>query len=224
MRRKVRRLQVLGPVLLLCALALIAGLGAGCLDKPTTPVIRPLAPPPLPVNPDSLIVILRNAYTRMDIDTYRSLLRADFVFKFLQYDIDNLGLPADHLTRQEDLVSTSWLFSGSPVGDVPAVALISWPVLEAIGTWEASANPEFLGAMHRIYNFEINIARPGATTMIIMGQQEFYVTSRDTTIDGTLTPYWELLGQIDLSDHRGGKGIQGYTWGEVKALYLPREE
>jgi hypothetical protein len=223
MNRSITKQPMLGPALLLCALALTAGFGTGCSDDGTKPEPKP-TPGPLPVTADSLILLLRDAYTSMDIDAYRGLRHADFVFKFQQYDIDNLNLPADHLTRMEDLVSTQNLFSGQAVSGVPAVASITWPVLEGIGVWEASVNPEFPNTMHRLYNFMINITRPGATTIIITGQQEFYAASRDSLIDGTLTPYWELLGQVDLSDNGGGKATENATWGSVKDLYQPRYE
>jgi hypothetical protein len=221
MRAKI--LMFLLPGLLLMLLAALAG----CIFSPDTPPNDKPPPPPNYVFPDTegkVIKNLQEAYVKMDIDGYRNVMHKDYIFKFQQYDIDNLNLPADHLTRMEDLVSTQNLFSGQAVSGVPAVASITWPVLEGIGVWEASVNPEFPNTMHRLYNFMINITRPGATTIIITGQQEFYAASRDSLIDGTLTPYWELLGQVDLSDNGGGKATENATWGSVKDLYQPRYE
>ena len=224
MRRNARRLHVIGPALLFCALALTAGLGTGCSDDGTKPEPKP-TPEPLALSADQLITFLRDAYTSMDIDGYRALLHADFVFKFQQSDIDNLNLQADHLTREEDLTSTMKMFSGQNVGDVPGVSQIDWPLMEGIGVWEASDNPEFPGTMRRLYNFNFNIIRLGATTMIIMGQQEFYATSRDTTIDGTPATYWKLVGQVDLSDYYlAGKATERTSWGKAKHLYQPWQE
>jgi len=223
MRRNVPRLQMLGPVLLLCALALAAGLGTGCSNEPTKPEPKP-TPEPLALSADQLITLLRDAYTSMDIDAYRALLHTDFIFKFQQFDIVNLNLPADHLTRGEDLATTTSMFSGQPVGYESGASQIAWSLMEGIGSWETSDNPAFPGAMCRIYNFDINVIRPRDTTLIIGGQQEFYATSQDTMIDGTPASHWKLLGQVDLSDHIAGKGTQGYTWGEVKVLYQPWPE
>jgi hypothetical protein len=222
MRRNVPRLQMLGPVLLLCALALAAGLGTGCSNEPTKPEPKP-TPEPLALSADQLITLLRDAYTSMDIDAYRALLHTDFIFKFQQWDVDNLGLPSDHLVREDDLASTQNLFSGQPVGGEPGVSRITWSLMEGIGVWEASANQEFPGAMRRLYNFGINITRPGSTTLIIEGQQEFYATSRDTTINGTPASYWKLVGQVDLSYSGGWKGTEDCSWGRVKVLYRPPE-
>jgi hypothetical protein len=220
MRRIVERLRVIGPALLLCALALTAGLGAGCSDDGTKPEPKP-TPEPLALSADQLIGFLRDAYTSKDIDAYRALLQDDFVFKFQQYDIDNLNLPSDHLVREDDIASTQNLFSDQPVGGEPAVREITWQVMEGLGVWETSGNPEFPGSMRRLYSFEIDVTRPGATTMIVRGQQEFYATSRDTTIDGTPTSYWKLVGQVDLSDFGGWKGTESCSWGLVKHLYEP---
>ena len=175
-----------------------------------------------PDTPDKVIQNLREAYENMDIDTYRHALHPNFVFKFQQYDIDNLNLPSDHLTREEDLLSTVNMFSGRPVGDVPGVILISWPVLERQSIWETSYNPEYPDAQRGLFHFAINITCPGATTIVITGQQEFYVTSRDSIVAGSPTPYWQLLAQIDLSDIGMPRGTENATWGGVKWLYNDR--
>ncbi len=172
-----------------------------------------------PDTPDKVIQNLRSAYQQMNIDAYRHILHPNFVFKFQQYDIDNLNLPSDHFTREEDLASTENMFSGQIVGEVPAVGSISWPMLEGISVWETSYNPEYPNSQRRLYSFAINITRPGATTLIFHGQQEFYVTSRDSMVDGSPTPYWQLLGQVDLSDTGVARGTEDATWGVIKWLY-----
>jgi hypothetical protein len=174
---------------------------------------------PFPDTPDKVIQNLRAAYQGMSIDIYRHVLHPSFVFHFLQYDIDNLNLPTDHFTRAQDLTSTESMFSGLPVGDVPAVGSINWSVLERQGVWETSSNPEYPDAQRGLFHFAISITRPGATTLIFGGQQEFYVTSRDSMVDGSPTPYWQLLGQVDLSDIFVSRGIEQATWGTVKHLY-----
>jgi hypothetical protein len=203
MRAKI--LMFLLPGLLLMLLAALAG----CIFSPDTPPNDKPPPPPNYVFPDTegkVIKNLQEAYVKMDIDGYRNVMHKDYIFKFQQYDIDNLNLPSDHFTREEDLASTQNLFSGQAVGGVPAVSSITWNVLDGIGIWETSYNPEFPNAQRRLYNFVININRPGATTIVVTGQQEFYVTSRDSLVEGSPTPYWELLGQVDLSDTGPGKG------------------
>jgi hypothetical protein len=202
---RAKALMFLLPGVLLLMLAPLAG----CIFSPDDIKGPPPPPPPpayeFPDTQDKVIKNLREAYVKMDIDGYRNVLHKDYIFKFQQFDIDALGLPSDHLTREEDLESTRKLFSGQPAGDAPAVSGITWSLLEGIGIWETSYNPEFPASQRRLYNFEINITRPGDTTIIVTGQQEFYVASRDSVVDGSPTPYWELLGQVDLSDTGPGK-------------------
>ena len=174
---------------------------------------------PFPDTPDKVIENLRSAYERMDIDVYRPILHPTFRFMFQQFDIDNLILPSDHFTREEDLESTTNLFSGNPVNGVPGVSQITWPILSGTGVWEDSTNPDFPDSRRRLYNLEMNITRPGATTIIVRGQQEFYVASRDSVHNGVPTQFWQMLGQIDLTDTSPKQSNQSTSWGEVKCLY-----
>lgn len=197
---RAKALMFLLPGVLLLMLAPLAG----CIFSPD-PDPDPVKPPPPPAyvfpdTPDKVIDNLQEAYEKMDIDGYRNVLHMNYIFKFQQYDIDNLNLPSDHLTREEDLESSTNLFSGNAVNGVPGVSQITWPSNEKEGTWETSYNPEFPNSQRCLYNFEMNITRPGATTIIVKGKQEFYVAERDSMVDGSPRQYWELLGQVDLSD------------------------
>ena len=213
--------------LLALAVLLAAGLlTAGCSDVESVDSIpeRPVTPSyDLPaLSEDELVSLVRESYRFTDLETYRAILHADYRFKFQQYDIDILGLPSDHLTRAEEEDVAENMFSGtpSPSSGEAAISGITWSLLEGNGTWEDSQNPEFPGTRRRLYAVEFAIERPGAPTIVIHGEQEFYAAGRDTVLpdEGPVT-VWTLRGQVDRTVEGQARGLAPGTWGAVKAMY-----
>ena len=202
------------------AVLLAAGLTAGCADD--DPVEPEPKPAPLALSEDQLVTMVQHAYRDMDLADYRALLHEDYRFYFLQSDITNLGLPFDHLTRAEEDSVAAHMFSGRPAPNTGEAAIsgITWSLLEGIGIWEDSQNLEFPGARRRLYVIQLAFERPGATTMVIRGEQEFFAAGRDTVLpdEGQVT-VWTLRGQVDHSDIRSSKQTESCTWGSTKALY-----
>jgi hypothetical protein len=56
------------------------------------------------------------------------------------------------------------------------------------------------------------------STMKVEGTIKFYVTSRDSMHEGSLKQYYEMIGQVDLTNG-GFKSVETATWGSVKALW-----
>ncbi len=195
------------------------GLTTGCSDDDPTGPKNVLGP--WPASEDSLIALFRAAYTDRDLADYLPLLDDGYVFQFLQVDIDQLGLPPGYLfdrAAEEDVAAN--MFSGQPIpGGPPAISEIRWPILQGIGQWEDSYNPSFPGCRQRIFNFEMEIERPGDITLIFGGQQLFYAAPCDTILpDGSAATAWRLHAQVDLSETIT-KGTERPTWGWVKAKY-----
>ncbi|MFH1844357.1 MAG: hypothetical protein ABIF77_14245 [bacterium] len=170
------------------------------------------------------------AYSNLDIDGYRDLLHPDFKFFFQEYDINTLGLLSDHLDRDGEIDVSTNLFSGEPIpipgaispepDPIPGISTIDISLLLPVGTWGPSFHPGFENSRRALYTIELSVNRPGNKTITITGRQEFYVISRDSTqSDGSIRPYFQLVGQVDMSNTQKDKGLEGTTWGVLKCLY-----
>ncbi len=184
---------------------------AGCIFSPDTPSDKPQPPPPPPRfagSADSLMANFKDAYSGMDIEKYREVLHTDFRFIFNPIDVTRLNLPTSFITRAEDIATTTNMFSGNtiikpaPEDPVPGVSKITITQLDRVGVWTdiGADDPDFPNTERAVYNLEMNIYRvDNATTFLIRGQQEFYVSHRDSTVSGQVKPYYQLRGQRDLT-------------------------
>jgi len=210
----------------------IASLGLyGCSEE------SPVKPPPRPpaheyIFPDTENKAMENfteAYGRLDLDTYTELLHPDFKFFFQEHDITTLGLLSDHLDRDGELGATTNMFSGEPnpnsggeVDPIPPIGDIEMSLFEREGTWGPSLNPNFVGARRGLFKIELSVTRPDARTIPISGRQEFFVISRDSMLaNGTIHPYFQLVGQVDMSatNKDKSKPTEETTWGSLKVFY-----
>ncbi len=208
--------------------AVVLLLAAGCddqelgVDRPPPP---PPPPPPIPfpVTPDTLMTNFKVAYTSMDIDLYRKALHGYFRFLFNPEDVVRLSLPSASMNAAADLASTYNMFSGNsfqrPDQTVaPGVAQIQFVQFDRTSPWvpQDSAS-DFPNSESAFFKVEIHIVRVGeASTLVIVGQEQFYVSRRDSVYNGLPMPYYQLVGQRDLSTV---KTIAHTTWGGVKYLY-----
>jgi hypothetical protein len=212
--------QLLLPCALLAALLPLAG----CSDNPVTPPPPPV-PGEFPDTPDQLMANFQAAYGDLDSLAYAATLAPGFRFLFSPADITDRDLLTDHMTRAEELQSAYNQFSGEmveqPGAIEAAISAILFTRLEAVDGWTAAdAASGFAGAQRRLYAVEISIERPGNSTLIIAGQQEFFLTSRDSTgSDQVVRPYFQLLGQRDLTA-AAGKTEQALSWGRIKLAYM----
>ena len=213
------------------ALALALPLAAaGCLFAPGDDDNGPPPPPPPPAvklatAPDTLMMMFRVAYTGMDSTKYEAVLDPSFRFLFNPIDVTRFNLPSAFLTRADDLRSSGHMFSGrslvKPDGTVPGVSDIHIAQFARTTQWTPLGpdNPDFPNSQYAIFNIAMSIARvSNSTTLLINGQQQFYVSERDTTVGGQTMHYYELIGQRDLTSITG-KATEGTTWGTVKTLY-----
>jgi len=197
---RIRKLVFLMP-LLLVALA-----GSGCLFSPDDDTKPPPPPPvmPFPDSEDQLIANFKTAYTSMKIDDYRPVLHPQYVFILRKDDVPLGG--SDRFTYTEELAVAENMFSGLPIprpGDtpVPAISSISISTLDRQGTWSVMgpSDPDFPNTHRGLYLIQLTFSRAGANTIIVNGQQEFYVTSKDSLVGGAIKQYFQLRGQRDLT-------------------------
>jgi hypothetical protein len=150
----------------------------------------------------------REAYRNMDIDEYRRILHNSFIFRYQDQDIQELNLPSDHHNRDEELTITQNMFSRNPIetpeGTVPGISEISFDVMNPLSIWEVMTDGDFEGSSRRLYYVTLNITRPGANTIQVEGQTEFFVIGRDSLHNGTPSKYWQLTGQVDWTNTGDG--------------------
>jgi hypothetical protein len=171
---------------------------SGCLfspDSDSDPKPQPQPERPFPDSEDQLMANFRQAYSTMDIAWYRDVLHDQYKFMFQQTDIEHLGLPSDHLTREEELLVADNMFQGR--GENP-IAQITIQVLNPQNAWQdVTDHPDFPNSRRRAYDITMYIERPGATTLKVEGQQEFFVVRHEFVIDGSPREGWQLVGQVD---------------------------
>lgn len=191
----------------LMPLLLVALAGSGCLFSPDNDTQPPPPPPviPFPDSADQLIANFKTAYTSMRIDDYRPVLHPDYVFILRPEDVPLGG--SDRFTYAEELAVTENMFSGLPIerpGDttVPAISSISIAVLNRLGIWidVGPSDTNFPNTRKGLYEIQLTFSRADANTIIVNGEQEFYVASRDSVVNGVTRQYFQLRGQVDLTE------------------------
>jgi hypothetical protein len=214
-----RRYRLVVSILALAALGPFAIAGCGDDDDPARP--EESHSQPLPGTADSLMLMFKEVYAAMDIDAYAHLLDQEFLFKYRQEDVENLGLPYDRHDRSGELACTENMFSGEPASTSGEAGIsgIEWSLLQPVSNWEDSTDDDFPGASRRLYNIILRFLRPAGTNLDIQGQQIFYVAHTDTVLsDSTVRSRYRLVGQVDMT---GGyrSNEEASSWGSVKALY-----
>ena len=177
----------------------------------------------LPGTPEILLHFFLTAHEEMDIDTYGKLRHEGFKFLLQRDDIENLGLPFDHLNRDDDIACMTHIFSGEPYlrpnGEVEAgISQITFSILDQRSTWEPSDHPDFPDAQRALFEVDLEFSRPAYTTILINGLAEFYVTSRDSLYHGENVQFWQIRGIVDQTNS-GGKATESVSWGSLKVLY-----
>jgi hypothetical protein len=186
-----------------------------------------LTPGDFPQTADQLMTNFRAAYSEMDSSGFAATIHSDFRFRFDPSDVTNLPLPTEYMLGPE-VITAAWnMFSGQvidhPNGVVEAaVSGIDLQVLTpAELEWsEADSSTGFPGSQRRLYEVVLNVERPGNATLTVIGQQEFFVVSRDSSCGaGCLQPFFQLIGQRDLTSVTV-KAEQGRSWGQVWRAYF----
>jgi len=178
---------------------------------------------PFPGTREQVLANFRRAHEDRNINDYRNTLHTDYKFILREQDIIEQLWPIDHFDRDEDLAIMTRIFSGEPYfppegAPEAAVTQISFSVLDRLSVWETSTHPDFRNADRALFEVDLEFMRPVSTTLLVSGQVEFYVTSRDSLHDDTTRPYWQILGIVDGTDS-GGKPAEQASWGIVKFLY-----
>jgi len=213
------------------AMISLCALICGCSDEEEITGPTPGPPGSFPGTPEQVMVNFQDAFSSRDLAALLDIIHPDFRFHLTQADVDRFPLPTDHLNAYEERVAAENMFSGEivihPGGAISAaISAIHFDVFQPLASaWNVSpADSLFPGSLRRLYNIDLSIERPGNTTLRIRGQQEFYVTSRDSTLDdGTTGTFHQLVGQRDFSDLSASLTTTAGSWGMAMLTYYTNQ-
>lgn len=198
----------------------------GCSDE--EPFIPRADSPglPFPDTPDKLMFNFRTIYETMDYDSFRGLLAPEFITILQEPTIfryPDLGSTLD-VTEEQRIHGR--MFAGQPVTDpagavVPGVETIEFVVFDPVAEWmPTQPGDPISGAEWRTYNVVILLdCGRSEYTLDAHGQIRFYVTHRDSTVNGETIPYYQMVGQMDQTLDQFGKGTESSAWGTIKARF-----
>lgn len=196
--------------LLLAAFVLLTA-SAGCIFSPDpdpgdTPPPAPVVLP-FPGSPDQLMANFQEIYENRDYDEYRQILNPDFVTYLQQSTIDEFGDVGPTLDVNEELRIHQRMFSGDAVNDpdgelVPGVISISFAKFRALDAWATSPPDDIIpNAEWALFEVEFLFDRgQNYSTLKVDGQIKFYVIGRDSLYQGSPKQYYQMIGQVDLTN------------------------
>ncbi len=212
----------------LCALALLSS--AGCGKSSTTP--DPVVPDPMefPSTADIAMQNFQLAYETMDPALLATVTHPQSIIILQQSTQNNFPDVGETLDRQEQIRIAERMFSRQDVTDpvgmlVPAVQTIQFQTFQRAGIWATSlptdAIPNTECALYAVqFLFDRGQTR---STLKITGNIKFYVSHRDSTAAGVTRPYYQVIGQADLTDEDPRapheKGEESWSWGSIHAFF-----
>jgi hypothetical protein len=181
-----------------------------------------------PTSPENLIKNLAEAYSRKEIEPYARILGSDFIFKFQDVDVQDIGL--DTWNRDQDSTGTAALF-GTPLVGTINIDLIHGPSEVSTETFDTVVgevrfiriNPTFLDVD------QIGGEKAGTTYRVDGDIQDMFFR-RGNAAANEDTTRWFLFEWRDLPDPSGtsaapgalqtasadGQGaVQTLSWGEM---------
>jgi hypothetical protein len=179
---------------------------------------------PYPDTPDQLMENFQTVYETMDVEEYLHIMHQDFVTILQDQTIQEFPDVGPTLNRYEEQNIHKRMFSGWAVTDpegylVPGVESISFEVLHPLDVWQMSPGDDPIpNAEYAPFAVQITLDRgPSYSSLRVEGVIKFYVTSQSVLYQGERLPYYQMLGQVDLTG--GTRVVEEAIWGSVKALW-----
>ena len=196
--------------LLLAAFTLLIA-PAGCIfspdedpadDKPPVPEELPF-----PGSPDVLMANFQTIYETMNYNEYRKIMHPDYLTILQESTTEEFPDVGTTLDVNEELRIHERMLSGEavidPKGDfVPGVANISFSTFRALDAWALSPPDDIIpNAEWAPFDVVFMFDRGQEfSTLQVVGTIKFYVTSRDSLHQGTAMQYYQMIGQVDLTN------------------------
>lgn len=197
--------------MLTMAIALLSAT-AGCIFSPDDSG-GDIPPPPAPEldfpgDPATLMKNFQVIYEQRAYTWYRDMLHPDYQTILQQETIDQFPDVGATLDLNEELRIHERMFSGDDLNDpttgalVPGVQSISFGKLLPLDDWQVSPpNDPIPNAQFTTYQVDFLFDRGQDQTQIsVQGNIKFYVTSRDSFHEGADRQYYQMVGQVDLTE------------------------
>ncbi len=160
-----------------------------------------------PSSPDLLMANFQTVYEWRYFSGYRELMHPDFLTVLQQSTTEEFPDVGTTLDVNEELRIHERMFSGEAVVDplgnfVPGVLSISFHTFQAVNAWTMTP-PDDIIPNAEMAPFEVRfLFDRGQTysTLEVNGTIMFYVTSRDSVHQGTTLQYYQMIGQVDLTN------------------------
>ena len=179
---------------------------------------------PFPDSADKLMANFQTVYESRYSPGYRELMHPDFLTILQQSTTEEFPDVGTTLDFNEERRIHDRMFSGEAVTDpdgifVPGVSSIAFNRFRALDTWVVSPPNDIIpNAEWAPIEVDVMFDRGQSfSTLKVQGTIKFYVTSRDSLHEGRIKKYYEMIGQVDLTNL--GKAVEGASWGSVKAMW-----
>lgn len=197
----------------ICALILSALLAIGCDDSTGVPAFGYRDA----TSPQNVIQNLVDAYKRREVQPYAKLLAPEYRFVFQPYDVLELG--KEDLSRDEDILGTTALFTTAEVSDIRLELTLSDTTAAADTTLPADA------VRIRANLVALQVDETSGISWLVTDIQDFFLRP-GRPANGESAADWYLLEWRDIPATlvpriQPGRGI---TWGRLKTVYrLPTQ-
>lgn len=200
--------------LVLLALVLALTVAGGCIFSPepddTCTDCNPPPAMPFPDSPDQLMTNFQTIYEQMDYSEYVKMIHPDYIMILKSTTSQEFPDVGETLDVNEELRIHERMFSKQDVTDpegtlVPGVQTIQFQTFIRQGSWSLSPpNDQIPNAEFALYDVVFLFDRgQNYSTLKVQGAIKFYVTHRDSVVSGVTKPYYQMYGQIDLTQDTG---------------------
>lgn len=197
--------------LALAALLLSLAAAGGCIFSPTeVPPCTDCNTEPkiqFPDSEDKLMANFQYIYETMDYQEFRKMLDPNYITVLQQSTQTAFPDVGETLDLEEELRIHDRMFSKQDVTDptgklIAGVQTIQFQTFQREGVWATSpANDQIPNARYALYSVQFLFDRgQDNSTLKVTGNIKFYVTSRDSIVNGVPKPYFRMVGQVDLTN------------------------
>jgi hypothetical protein len=197
--------------LVLLALALALAAAGGCIFSPgddnQCTDCNPDPVMPFPDSPDQLMANFRAIYEKMDFAEYVKMIHPDYTMILQESTRTEFPDVGETLTVDEELRMHERMFSKQDVTNpegilVPGVQTIEFKTFARQDSWSRSpVDDPIPGADFALYDVDFLFGRGGSySTLKVQGKIKFYVTHRDSVVGDVTKPFYQMYGQMDLTN------------------------
>jgi hypothetical protein len=210
-------------LVLLAVLLCLTGCGS---DAGGDDLIIPESPLPFPDTPDKLMQNFLTTYESMNFTEFTRMTDPAFVTILQQSTTTRFPTVGTTLDVLEEKRIHGRMFSRQSVVDplgstVPGIQIIEFLTFARQSAWTTSPPGDAIpNTTTALYDVELRLDRGQPASMLaVLGTIRFYVTQRDSVVRGAHRPYYQMVGQVDLTDPGFDKALRLTAWGTVTALF-----